>query len=361
MKNVICLHEQDAGLLHKHSNYRTGAATAVRNRQLVVQMICTVSNYEYVFAWIFDQAAGIEFEVRATGILSTIPADTESGVTVPWATNVGPGVMAPYHQHLFSLRIDPAVDGFKNTVVYEDSVAMPKDPETNPFGVGYISKDTVISKAGHAETDVSKARVFKIRNDSKINSISRKPVAYKVQTLASQMMLMHPTSHNMRRAHFATHPVWVTKYQDDELYAAGEHTNQSKRDTGLSSWAYRDDDVVDEDVVFWHSKSPIQSCSLLHKSCPRANMSELAFALTHNPRPEDFPVMPVERISIHLKPSSFFEQSPAVDVPASSQSENQSRLHLQNGPNGVSGNGCCGTNGTPAAVNGTNGVTTNGH
>lgn len=259
LKNVICLHEQDAGLLHKHTNYRTASATVARNRQLVVQMICTVSNYEYVFAWIFDQAAGIEFEVRATGILSTIPVDPESDVTVPWATIVGPGVMAPYHQHLFSLRIDPAVDGFKNTVTYEDSVAMPKDPKTNPFGVGYVSKETVLAKAGHAETDVSTARVFKIRNDSIINNISHKPVAYKVQTLPSQMMIMDPSSFNAQRAHFATHPVWVTKYRDDELYAAGEHTNQSKRDTGLSTWAYRDDELVNEDVVFWHSKSALAS------------------------------------------------------------------------------------------------------
>lgn len=91
LENVVCLHEVDAGIQHKHTNYRTNTATVVRNRQLVVQMICTVANYEYIFAYYFDQAAGIEFEVRATGILSTMPVDDD--VSVPWGTIVGPNVM----------------------------------------------------------------------------------------------------------------------------------------------------------------------------------------------------------------------------------------------------------------------------
>ncbi|KAL4874436.1 copper amine oxidase [Aspergillus karnatakaensis] len=307
LKNVVCLHEQDGGILHKHSNYRNQAATVVRNRQLVVQMICTVSNYEYVFAWIFDQAGGIEFEVRATGILSTMPIDNSSGLSVPWSTNVGPGVSAPNHQHVFSLRIDPAIDGFANTAIYEDSIPLPTElGVADPYGVGYIATTTPLTHAGHFETSTSKARVFKIRNDAIINKISNKPVAYKIQTLASQTMLMSPSSFNRKRAGFAAHPVWVTKYRDDELYAAGEFTNQSKssKETGLENWASRGENVVDTDLVFWHT-----------------------FTLTHNPRPEDFPVMPIERISVHLKPSGFFEKNPALDVPPSRQEVNRSCLH----------------------------------
>ncbi|KAI8648981.1 Amine oxidase [Fusarium keratoplasticum] len=316
LKNVICLHEQDAGLLHKHTNYRNNQATVVRNRQLVVQMICTVSNYEYIFAWIFDQAAGIEFEVRATGILSTTPIDNESNNTsTPWAVNVGPGVAAPYHQHIFSLRIDPAIDGFNNTVVYEDSVPLPETYGVeDPFGVGYVSETTVLSRAGHAETDVNVARVFKIRNDNVINKVSGRPVAYKVQTLPSQGMLAQARSYTAKRAKFSKHPVWVTRYRDDELYAAGEFTWQSRESDGVEKWAARGDNIRDKDLVFWHT-----------------------FALTHNPRPEDFPVMPIEKISVHLKPSGFFEKNPALDVPASSQSVNKSTLHPE-----VTGS-CCGS------------------
>ncbi len=56
--------------------------------------------------------------------------------------------MANYHQHLFSLRIDPSIDGQENTVVQEDSVAMPFEvknaPRHIPFGVGYVVEKTTI-------------------------------------------------------------------------------------------------------------------------------------------------------------------------------------------------------------------------
>jgi primary-amine oxidase len=298
------MHEQDNGIQHKHTNYRNNAATVVRNRQLVIQMICTVSNYEYILAWIFDQAGNIEHEVRATGILSTMPISNEDGTKVPWGTNVGPGVMAAYHQHLFSLRIDPAIDGHRNTLVYEESEALPVDPKENAYGMGYVSRKTVMTTSGYADLNVEKNRTFKIQNDSKINEISLKPVAYKLHPAPSQMLLMSQDSFARKRAAFAEHAVWVTKYRDDELYAAGEFTNQSRKDTGLADWAFRGDNVEDTDIVVWHT-----------------------FGLTHNPRPEDFPVMPCERISVMLKPDSFFLKNPALDVPQSTQRFNQSSLH----------------------------------
>lgn len=46
IKNVICIHEEDAGLLWKHTDFRVGGrSAAVRARRLVVQMICTLANY----------------------------------------------------------------------------------------------------------------------------------------------------------------------------------------------------------------------------------------------------------------------------------------------------------------------------
>lgn len=41
----------------------------------------------------------------------------------------------------------------------------------------------------------------------------------------------------------------------------------------------------------------------------------------------DFPVMPNEKMSMVLKPVSFFELNPSNDVPRSNQRDNQSTLH----------------------------------
>ncbi|ODH47116.1 hypothetical protein GX48_06770 [Paracoccidioides brasiliensis] len=148
-------------------------------------------------------------------------------------------------------------------------------------------------------------RVFKIRNDNAINPISHKPVAYKLQALASQMMLMNPRSFNQTRAKCATKPIWVTKY--GELYAAGESINQSKKSAGVEEWTARKDNVEDNDLGLRH-------CII--RSHP------------YNPRPEAFPIMPVERISTScLKPDVFFQKNPALDVPASNQSFSHSQLH----------------------------------
>jgi primary-amine oxidase len=37
--------------------------------------------------------------------------------------------------------------------------------------------------------------------------------------------------------------------------------------------------------------------------------------------------MPIEKVSVMLKPDGFFTRNPALDVPASAQSFNQSTLH----------------------------------
>ena len=39
------------------------------------------------------------------------------------------------------------------------------------------------------------------------------------------------------------------------------------------------------------------------------------FGVTHVPRPEDWPVMPVEYCGFLLAPVGFFERNPALDLP----------------------------------------------
>ena len=40
------------------------------------------------------------------------------------------------------------------------------------------------------------------------------------------------------------------------------------------------------------------------------------FGLTHFPRPEDWPIMPVDYAGFTLKPVGFFDRNPTLDVPA---------------------------------------------
>jgi primary-amine oxidase len=251
MKNVVCMHEVDQGIGWKHTNFRNSKASVVRNRQLVIQCTATVSNYEYIMAFVLDQAANLHIEVRATGIVSTMPVAKDTHT--PWGTVVAPGVVAVNHQHLFNVRIDPALDGQSNTIIYDDAVPVVDDSELDPTGCAFRVDTTKITKPGGYETDLSKSRTFKIINPSVVNPVSGKPVGYKLHAIPSQYMMMGKHTFNYKRGIFASKPIWVTKYRDEELWAAGEFTNQSREDTGLAIWADRDEDVENEDVVLWHS------------------------------------------------------------------------------------------------------------
>lgn len=298
MDNVVCVHEQDAGIGWKHTNYRTGRAALVRSRELVVQSIITVANYEYIMAFMFNQAGELSYEVRATGIVSTQPID--EGVDVPWGTIVHPGVLATHHQHIFSLRVDPAIDGHRNSLVSEEVTAMPRS-EFNPHGNGYTVAETVIQKSSGLDLDYNTNRNYKIQNPSSRNPVNGKPVAYKIQVPPFQKMVSDAESFNHKRAEFADHNIYVTKYHDDELYAGGKYTNQSRGGAGVRAWANRKENVVDDDIVVW-----------------------VQFGLQHVTRIEDFPIMPCESIKVHLKPVNFFDKNPALDVPPSSQEFNRS-------------------------------------
>ena len=46
LPNVICMHEEDFGILWKHMDFRTGTAEVRRSRRLVVSFIATIGNYE---------------------------------------------------------------------------------------------------------------------------------------------------------------------------------------------------------------------------------------------------------------------------------------------------------------------------
>lgn len=298
-KNIVCMHEQDDGILFKHTNYRTNNARVARRRVLVLQTILTVLNYEYIFAWHLDQAANIELEIRATGIVSTNYIDP--GKTSKWGTIVAPSVLAGYHQHIFSVRMDPALDGQNNSVAVHEAKLDVLDKK-NEFGTGFHKTTEYVETSSAFDCDQPKGRYVGIYNENKINPVSKKPIGYKLNAYPSALLLAPQGTIARNRAQFATHHFWVTKYRDGEVFGGGIWPNQACRETGgVQDMVDRREPVRNEDVVLWHS-----------------------FGLTHMTRVEDWPVMPLEKVKIGLHPTGFFTENPAMDQPQSVQSFNRS-------------------------------------
>ena len=69
--NAICMHEEDAGIGWKHTDFRTEEVEVRRLRRLVISTIATVGNYEYGYFWYLYTDGTIEYEVKLTGVIST--------------------------------------------------------------------------------------------------------------------------------------------------------------------------------------------------------------------------------------------------------------------------------------------------
>ena len=290
MKNVICLHEEDYGLLWKHYEFRTDTYEARRSRRLVISFFATVGNYDYGFYWYFYQDGTIQLEAKLTGIIQT--SAVAPGKPYPWGGMVGDGLAGPTHQHIFNVRLHMMVDGEKNSVSEHEFVPRPWGSD-NPYGNVFDTTSRVLSRERDAarEADGRTGRYWKVTNPNKTNSVGGHP-GYKLVVQPSPLMLAQEGSMVRNRAHFATKHLWVTKYDPAERYASGNFPNQHAGGDGMPKFIADNRAIENEDIVLWHT-----------------------FAHTHVCKPEDMPVMPMEYAGFMLKPNGFFAANPAMDLP----------------------------------------------
>ncbi|MBV8218781.1 MAG: primary-amine oxidase [Solirubrobacterales bacterium] len=292
IKNAICIHEEDDGVLWKHVDDRTGAETR-RMRRLVVSFHATVANYEYLVYWRFYQDGNIQCEVRATGIMVTTPFP--EGDPPPYGTVIDDRTYAPFHQHFIVARLDLDVDGERNTVYATEATPQPSGlGDNDPYKIALTQRSTPLrtEQQGIQDYDWQRQRAWKIVNDNVKNRLGT-PVGYKLEPAAAIPALLDAGSPVVRRARAIEHTLWVTPYKEDERWPCGEFPNLSAEDSGLPRWAARDREIENTDVVLWY-----------------------VFGINHVTRPEDWPVMPVDTVSFWLKPFGFFDRNPALDVPA---------------------------------------------
>ncbi|KAG8954280.1 hypothetical protein FRC04_000505 [Tulasnella sp. 424] len=237
LKQAICIHEEDNGLLWKHTDYRVGGrAHAVRSRRLVISMVCTVANYEYTFAYHFYLDGTVELQIGLTGIVNTyLLAEGED--PAPYGTQVAPRINAQYHQHVFSLRVDPMVDGLQNTVVESDIEAVPSPTGSaeNYAGNAFVSRDVRVSRSSEGVRDYNAAvdRRWKIVNPGKKHFASGKEVAYGIMAKGAwETLKCAEGAWAKKRAAFAEHNVWVVKDVEgrngsERLWPAGKYVPQT--------------------------------------------------------------------------------------------------------------------------------------
>ncbi len=294
IKNAICIHEEDAGLLWKHTyrhpDERGTQSWLRRSRRLVISTIATVDNYDYGFYWYFYQDGSWEHEVRATGIVQTMAVEEDD----PQITRlkIGRRLAGVHHQHFLSFRLDMEVDGPENTVYEVDTIPLPLGPE-NPYHNTFTAEVTPIADESQSGREVhsSAARHWRIANDSARNPLGESP-AYVLTPGATVSMMADAQSMIAQRAAFARKQLWVTAYDPAQRYPAGDYPAQSEPGLGIPDWINANRSLQRTDVVLWYT-----------------------VGMNHLVRPEDWPVMPVQRAGFSMKPWGFFDRNPGLDVP----------------------------------------------
>ena len=292
VKNAVCMHEEDFGILWKHTDRRLNAPEVRRSRRLVVSSIATVENYEYGFFWYLYQDGNIQFEIKLTGILSL--GALNPGETSPYGTLVAPQLYAPNHQHFFNMRLDLDIDGVANSA-YQIDVEGEESGPSNPFENAFVAKAKLLKSehGARAHLNLETARTWRFVNPAVLNAVGN-PVGYKFMPGDNCFPFASKNAWWRKRAGFVDHHVWVTPFREDERHAAGNYPNQSSGGDGLPHWTEADRPLENTDLVLWYT-----------------------FGHTHLARAEDYPVMPAAYIGFMLKPNGFFTENPGNDIPPS--------------------------------------------
>jgi len=295
--NAVCVFERSGGdPIWRHFEAVNQTYEGRANVELVVRMAAAIGNYDYLFDWIFNDAAEIEVRVGATGIdaLKGVAARTMSdpaAVADTWfGALVAPNLVAVNHDHYFNFRLDLDIDGPSNSVnrdVYR--------PVHLPAGSARRSVYVVERQIAETETaatldthgDPVRLRVI---NEHRTNGVGN-PASYEVLAFSHARLMLDPDDWPARRAAFLRHDAWVTPYQPDERYAGGRYLLGSHGDDGLAVWAARDRAIRNQDLVVW-----------------------VNLGMHHLTRAEDLPVTPTMWQSFRLRPNNFFDRNPAIDV-----------------------------------------------
>ena len=310
---TTCIYERETGD-PSWRHYEDEQPDSRKSRDLVVRTAAVVGNYDYLLDWIFRQDGSIEARVGATGLLevkatsavSAIPPTPAAGpvnATAVDALQAGTAadaygrfldrnVIGVNHDHYFSYRLDLDVDGADNRFV-ADRLVTRELPADHPRRSLWVQEPHAAQTEQDAQLDINLAQpaLWRILSSSRRNAVGY-PTSYQLMPGRNANHLFVADDYSLRRAGFIDHHLWVTPYDPDERFAAGDHPTLSEPGMGLPAWTEANRSISDEDLVIWHT-----------------------VGMHHLPRAEDWPVMPVMWHGFELRPFDFFDRNPALDLP----------------------------------------------
>lgn len=298
--NMLCIFESYAGDVawrHTESPISDQEVREIRPKvTLVVRVIASVANYDYILDWEFQTDGLLRVKVGMSGILmvkgsshNSVNEAVEANEEL-YGTMLAEKTVGIIHDHFITFYLDLDVDGTDNTFV-QNKMVRKKPAEGMSPRKSYWGVEKVVAKTEHdgkVKLSLFKPAEYTVTNQKKKTKIGN-PVSYKIvpgQTAGSLLALDDPPQ---IRAAFTNNQMWVTPYNRSEEYAGGLYAYQSQGEDTVSRWTRRDRPIEDKDIVVWYT-----------------------VGFHHVPCQEDFPIMPTVTRSFELKPTNFFESNPIV-------------------------------------------------
>ena len=288
--SVMCAFERNSTVpLWRRSEIVSGSHEVRQDVEFVVRTIPTVGNYDYVYDWVFNLKGDVRIDIGATGVaapkgVSALNAHELGGRA---GALVAPNIVAPYHDHFLSFRLDLDVDGPNNRLARDTLRARILPPGV--YRRSFWEKDTQVAPTEFGLTAPHNPELWRVENPGRKTSLGYFP-SFEISGGHNAVSMLSADDPAQQRAAFSSRPLWVTAYKATELYAAGDYPNQSSGGEGLPRYV-DGEDISNNDLIIWYT-----------------------MGFHHVTRPEDWPVLPTVRHSVTLRPHAFFDRNPSLDV-----------------------------------------------
>ncbi|KAK3084716.1 hypothetical protein FSP39_017939 [Pinctada imbricata] len=316
--NAFCVFEWNTGEpLRRHyskSKYASNFFEGLQTTVLILRTILTISNYDYIIDFRFNQNGVMETKAFSTGyILANAYAEDEKR----YAFQLHNQIVGNYHLHLFHFKADLDIGGTSNRYETLDITA---HTEENPFSSKENATDTQgqikrtlkqaeSDAAYHYEFEQPKYHIFYRQNNTDKYGNNK---AYRLLVHGFAKQILPPGVDKEPSVSWSRYQTAVTRRKETERHSSTLYAMFDTLDpvVNFTSFISDNESIVDEDLVTW-----------------------ITLGVHHIPHTEDLPIVttPGMALSFLLQPFNFFPEDPAMTSPNAIRLELNKKNDLSSG------------------------------